>query len=546
MKHQGHLTKVILSSPDASLNFDRLLIIFLSFQSLPMKKILHFIAFMVFFFKTYSQQQTLEVQKIDSFISKAMDDFHVMGLSVAVIKKNEVIFSKGYGYQDFAAKKPVTEHTIFPIASCTKPFASALVGMAVEEKKLELNKPAHNYLPGFNLNSDELTQKATIKNLLTHSTGLPGHDWAWTFNTNYPSEVYLQRIKFLETSQPLGTKFQYSNFSYFVLGVLAEKIYNKTWTEVVTEKILQPLGMNNTVASYTSLKSREKLAKTYAYRDSFKLEETKQMDDLLAAGSMLSTAGDLAQWLKMWVNGGLVNGKRILPAGYINKAISPEIVASSEINAQSVDEPVINMGLGWFLSSYRGYYRAHHTGNLAGYSSSVSFFPFDSLGIVVLVNQNGSPLIRLIPNFIADILFNMEVRDRSAELLARRKKFEAMRKDPPVVKLDTVTTKPSLSLASYYGEFHNPGYGTAKITAYKNGLLLTYENLELVLIPTRTSNSFSSHHTEDSLVFQWGEGDAVFKTNKNGDVESFSIPFEPEVDPIVFSIKNKSVASKKN
>ena len=225
-----------------------------------------------------------------------------------------MIFSKGYGYCDLAAKKPVTDQTIFPIASCTKPFASALMGMAIEEKKLELNKPVHNYLPDFNLFNDDLTQKATVKNLLTHSTGLPGHDWAWTFNSNYAREVYLQRIKFLEPSQPLGTKFQYSNFSYFVLGALSEKIYNKTWTELVTEKILQPLGMNNTSPSYTALKDREKLARTYDYRDSFKLGETKQMDDLLAAGSILSTAGDLAQWLKMWINGGMHNGKRILPA----------------------------------------------------------------------------------------------------------------------------------------------------------------------------------------------------------------------------------------
>lgn len=511
-----------------------------------MKKFLPFIVFMVGFFEVYSQQQPLLVQKLDSFIFKTMEDWHVMGVSVAVIKKNEVIFSKGYGSSDFAAKKPVTGHTIFPIASCTKPFASALIGMAIEEKKLELNKPVRNYLPDFNLYNDELTQKATIKNLLTHSTGLPGHDWAWTFNTNYPREVYLQRIKFLEPSLPLGTKFQYSNFSYFLLGALTEKIYDRTWTELVTEKILLPLGMNNTVASYTTLKDHEKLARTYDYRDSFKLEETKQMDDLLAAGSILSTADDLAQWLKMWINGGMVNGKRILPAGYINKAISPEIVASTEINAQSVDEPVINMGLGWFLSSYRGHYRAHHTGNLAGYSSSVSFFPFDSLGIVVLVNQNGSPLIRLIPNFVADIVFNMEVHDKNAEMLGRRKKFDAMRKNQAPINLDTVTRKPALTLASYYGEFHNPGYGTAKITAYKNGLLLNYENLELVLIPKGTGHSFSSHHTEDSLVFQWGEGDAVFKTNKKGEVESFSIPFEPEVDPIVFSLKNKSVAFRKN
>ena len=104
---------------------------FLQFQSLQMKKLFPFIVSMVFFFETYSQQQLLPTQKLDSFISKTMNDWDVMGVSVAIVKKNEVIFSKGYGYRDHANKKAVTENTIFPIASCSKTFASALMGIGV-------------------------------------------------------------------------------------------------------------------------------------------------------------------------------------------------------------------------------------------------------------------------------------------------------------------------------------------------------------------------------------------------------------------------------
>ncbi|HET6766722.1 MAG TPA: serine hydrolase [Chitinophagaceae bacterium] len=512
-----------------------------------MKKFFHLIVLMAFFFETNGQHQLLQGQQLDSFISRAMNDWHVMGVSVAVVKKNEVIFSKGYGYRDHENKKPVTENTIFPIASCSKPFVSALMGMAADEKRLELNKPVHNYLPEFNLYSDDLTQKATVKNLLNHSTGLPGHDWAWTFNTNYPSEIYLQRIKNLKPSYALGTKYQYSNFSFFVLGTLAEKIYNKKWVELLNEKLFHPLGMKNSAGNYTSLKDHENLSRTYDYRDSFTLQETKQMDDLLGAGSILSTSGDLARWLQLWISGGMYKDNRILSAQYVKQAITPGIIVTDEIDAESIDEPITTIGLSWFLSSYRGHYKAHHNGNLAGYSSSVTFFPFDSIGIVVLANQNGSPLIRLIPDFIADIIFNLDVHDKNTGWLAKRKKYESMRKNPPAINLDTVTQKPQLPFSSYCGEFHNPGYGTVKITPYQNGLLLTYENLKLVLISKGVGHTFSSHHIEDNLIYQQrGEGDVVFKTNKNGHVESFSVPFEPAVDDIVFSTKNKSVASKKN
>jgi hypothetical protein len=261
------------------------------------------------------------------------------------------------------------------------------------------------------------------------------------------------------------------------------------------------------------------------------------MDDLLAGGALLSTSTDLAHWLQMWINGGMYKEHRILSTDYIKKAITSEIVVGNEINAESIDEPIMNMGLSWFLSSYRGHYKAHHTGNVAGYSSSITFFPYDSLGIVVLTNQNGSPLIRLIPNFIADLLFDLGVHDKNSAMVIRRKQFEARRKQSPTINADTITKKPLFPFANYCGEYSNSGYGSATITPYHNGLLLSYYDLQLVLFPKGSGHSFSSHHTEDGSIYPWGEGDVLFNPDKNGSVQSFSIPFEPEVKNIIFTRK---------
>lgn len=502
-----------------------------------MKRIISFSITVICVFESFCQDRSFPLQQLDSFISTTMNDWHTMGVSIAVIKKDSLIFAGGYGYRDFANRLPVTANTIFPIASCSKTFASALMGMASDEKKIELNKPVHQYLPQFHLYNNELTNNATVKNLLSHSTGVPGHDWAWTFNTNFPENIYLQRISHLKPSASLGAKYQYNSFMFFVLSVLAEKLYNKNWNELVAEKFFRPLEMKNSYGSSAVLKKNDNLSLTYAYRDSFRLEETKQMDDLLAGGAVLSTSTDLAHWLQMWMNGGIYKGHRILSNDYAKKAITSEIVVESEINAESIDEPIMNMGLSWFLSSYRGHYKAHHTGNVAGYSSSITFFPYDSLGIVVLTNQNGSPLIRLIPNFIADLLFDLGVHDKNSAMVIRRKQFEAMRKQSPTINADTITKKPLFPYANYCGEFSNSGYGSVTITPYHNGLLLSYYDLQLVLLPKGSGHSFSSHHTEDGSIYPWGEGDVLFNPEKNGSVQSFSIPFEPEVKDIIFTRK---------
>ncbi|HET9746894.1 MAG TPA: serine hydrolase, partial [Chitinophagaceae bacterium] len=361
-----------------------------------------------------------------------------------------------------------------------------------------------------------------------------GHDWAWTFNTNFPEDVYLKRIKHQETFAPLRTQFQYSNFMFFALSVLSGKLYNTTWNDLVAKKLFQPLEMNNTYSNYASRASRlDNAALAYEFNDSFNVKATNQMDDLLGAGSVNSTASDLAHYLQMWINGGTFKNKQILSPGFARRSVKSHFMVHDGLNDQFPDEHFNNVGLCWFLSSYRGHYKAHHNGNIDGFSSTLTFFPFDSLGIVVLTNQNNSPLIRLVPDFVADLAFNLPVRDKNSVMFEMRKKYQAGQKRPPLVNVDTIRTKPFFSLQKYSGHFTNPGYGEIKIGMHKKALVLTYNNLKLLLIP-RGGHRFSSHHWWEEGIFPNGVGPVVFKFN-NGVLQSFQIPFEPAVKDIVFS-----------
>jgi len=432
----------------------------------------------------FGQTSQLPIEKLDSFVTKAMSDWNLVGLAIAIVKKDSVLLAKGYGYRDFKNKLPVNENTIFPIASCSKTFTTALIGIAEKEGKIQLNKPLQTYFPQLQLYTEQLAREVTAEDMLSHRTGSAGHDWAWTFNTNFPEEVYLKRIKYQEPFAPLRTQFQYSNFMYFVLSVVSGKLYNSTWNDLVREKLFQPLEMNHTFSSYSSRRTHDaNAAMTYEFKDSFRLKTTNQMDDLLGAGSINSTAADLAKWLQAWINGGTFENKEIISKSFVKKSIESHFVVDNGINDQYPDEQFSNIGLCWFLSSYRGHYRAGHTGNLDGFSSSICFFPYDSLGIVVLANQNSSPLIHLVPDMIADLVFKLPGRDKNSMMIARRKKRESTQLKPARIYVDSISTKPLFSINKYTGRFENAGYGEIKIEDFSKALLLKYFDLNLLLIP---------------------------------------------------------------
>ena len=501
-----------------------------------MNRFLQLVSVFILFHSHLFCQSSHLAEQLDSFIAKTMKDWHVMGLAISIVKKDSLILAKGYGYRDYMNKLPIDENTIFPIASCSKAFTTALLGIAEHEGKIQLNKPVHPYFPEFQLYNNQLTRQVTVEDMLSHRTGSAGHDWAWSFNTNFPASVYLRRIKYHEPFAPPGTRFQYSNFMFFALSVLSGKLYHTTWNELVSKRLFQPLEMNNTYSNYTSRKIHyANAALKYEFKDSFQLKPNNQMDDLLGAGSINSTAMDMAHWLQMWINGGNYKGNKILDPRFVKRSVESHFVVDDGISVRYPDEHFSNIGYCWFLSSYRGHYKAHHTGNIDGFSSSVTFFPYDSLGIVVLTNQNGSPLIRLVPDFVADVVFNLVVRDRNSAMLDAKKKFDSTSGKPIFINVDTITTRAVFSLKKYVGHFVNAGYGEIEIADYKKALLLKYYDLKLVLIP-KGKHVFSSHYLweDEGGVSTDGVGDVKFKFDKEGILQSFQIPFEPTVRDIVF------------
>lgn len=410
---------------------------------------------------------------LDTMIARVLHDWHAAGCGVAVVEKDQVLFAGGFGFSDYEAQTPVTAHTLFQIGSSTKAFTSALLGVLAEDKKLDFDEKVATYLPDLRLHNDELNTRLTVRDLMCHRSGLPRHDFSWYLNPT-TRDSFLLRMRYLEPSAGLREKWQYNNFGFLLQGVIAEKLTGKSWEDNLRERFFQPLGMKTARFDLWNPPAGTDVAKGYYEKDgAVRFMDYYRIEGMGPAGSICASASDMANWVLAWINGGKFQGASVLPEGYIQQAITPQMVMPGGLpSAENPNVHFSNYGLGWMLSSYYGHYRVEHGGNINGFSASVCFFPSDSIGVVVLVNQNGSQVTSVVRNLITDRLLGLPYRDWNSELRGRVDKLLAAAKDAKQTedlsrKAGTTTSR---ALAQYAGLYEHPGYGGLRVSVSNDSL----------------------------------------------------------------------------
>jgi CubicO group peptidase (beta-lactamase class C family) len=484
---------------------------------------------------------------IDIIMEKILKDRKAAGFAVAVVDKDKIIYSKGFGYRDYEKKLPVTPNTLFAIGSCTKSFTSLLLGLLNKDGKLEYDKPVKDYLPDLRFFNSDMNKLVTVRDLMCHRTGLPRHDLSWyLFNTDSRDSM-AQRIAFQEPTAGLREKWQYNNFMFLLQGVISEKIMGRKWEDNIREKIFLPLGMTNSHLTIRDMETSPEASFGYGlYRDSIiKKMEYYNINAMSPAGSINSSVNDMAKWAMMWINGGKINGKEFFPASFLKEAISSQMIIGSGLpDKEKPDIHFSNYGFGWFLASYKGHYRVEHGGNIDGFSASTCFFPSDSIGIIVLTNQNGSGVPAIVRNTIADRLLQVKQTDWLGERNAADAKAKAAAKETEG-KVETnkkTGTKTSHDLKDYQGLFHHPGYGTMDILLQRDSLFgftpnkkiwlrhYHYDVFELYLIDPKESIDTSE---KTGLKLQ-------FAMSESGEVNTALMALEQGLKPLEFTRKPKS------
>jgi len=481
---------------------------------------------------------------LDTFVARVLKDWHAPGVSIAVVEKGKVVYTGGFGYRDMDKKLPVTENTQFAIGSCTKTFTGSILGMLVNEGKVDLDKPVRNYLPELKFHNEYTNDHATLRDMMCHRTGLPRHDLSWYASWATRNE-FLQRIQYMEPSAELRERFQYNNFMYMAQGVVIEKLTGKSWEENMKEKILKPLGMDNTNLSTHDMEKSPDHSLAFTTKDSvIKVIPYRNIDAMGPAGSVNSCAKDMAKWLITWVNGGKYNGKEIIPSSYVNQAMTTQMATGGGL--PGMENPDVNTsgyGLAWGISSYRGHYRVEHGGGIDGFITTTGFFPSDSIGIFVVSNQ-GSP-DAIIRNFIADRMLKLPYRNWNQSQLDAAKKAKAQEKAQ--VKNDSLgrkfNTKPSHDLADYTGTYSNKGYGTIEIML-KDGMLASKFNNIDIKFEHFHYDQFRAIPQDPSLEDQSFK--ISFHTDDKGNIGKLSVPFETGVKDIGFEKDTKAMDVKKS
>ncbi len=469
------------------------------------------------------------------FVNRAMKDWKVPGLGVAVVKDDTVVFAEGFGLRDVKNKLPVTRDTLFAIGSSSKAFTAMTLALLAEDGKLSWDTPVETYLPTFKLKDETASQHMTPRDLVTHRSGLPRHDFVW-YNSPLSRKEMFDRLQYLEPNEDFRAKWQYQNLMFLTAGYLAGEVAGTSWEDLVRKRIFEPLGMKSSNFSVEDSKKAADFALPYNEKSDVVQEiPFRNITAVGPAGSINSTAHDMAQWVRLQVGTGTAGGVRIISEGGISEMHRPQVVVP--IASQDPELTSMSYGLGWIVESYRGHVWVHHGGAIDGFRSQVAFVPREGIGVVVLGNMNGSALPDIVARNAVDRLLGLVPIDWSARLLKQREGARnAEDKAKGKADLDRKTgTRPAHALDDYVGEYENPAYGPVTVARDGTaGLKATFHG-----IPMRLEHWHyeTFRAAPDDAALAEIKLFASFLTNPKGDVDKLSLPLEALAPEIVFAKK---------
>lgn len=439
--------------------------------------------------------------EFDATLAKAMAQQNVPGLSVGVIQNGQVVMAKGYGVRDLTARKPVTDKTLFGVGSVSKSFTAAVVAAVIADGKLDWDKPVREYLPWFRMHDPIATEFITVRDMLTHRSGLPRHDFI-RFSTYLSREELVRRLRYMEPNKTFRDVYQYNNLMFVTAGYLAGAMAGSTWEDLVRERIFVPVGMTRSNTSTRDSMQADDFAKPHARGKEQEFYYYQQFG-VGPNGAVNSTAEDMLKYLQMWLDRGKANGKQVLPEEQVAEVFKPVTV----VNAVASYSP------GWQVGTHRGHRSISHGGAITGFRAHMILLPEERAGVVAMINDE-SGLAGDAAHLAADYLLGLKPRD-----ILRRSEGSGGRRTPPQ---PVAGTQPSKPLADYAGAYRHPAYGTVRVDAADGGLSVKFDATTLRL----------KHFHYDT--FQTSMGPVRFVLNEKGQAREMHLPLEPAVKPFVF------------
>ena len=467
-----------------------------------------------------AEDVTSKLQGFDAYMEKTLNDWNAPGVAVGIVVKDKLVFAKGYGYRDYGKKLPFTPTTLCQIASNTKLFTAVAAGMLVEEGKLTWDKPVREKVPAIEFYNDELNNNVTLRDMLSHRTGITRHDLIW-YKGDLSRKELFERIKYMEPKEPLRQTFLYNNLMYAAAGYLIQLQSGKTWEDFVRERIFQPLGMNASVYSVADMLKQDDHGVPFTEkRDSMELYQIPYYEDtagVAPCGAIISNIQEMSHWLIALMNEGKYDGKQVLPPNVLKATLEPAIALPNTMAEVRGYWELLNSayGMGRDTASYRGHLVTYHGGDLDGFHSQVSFMPRERIGVIVFViGDHCASLNNTVSWNVYERLLGLDRTPWSERLLAiRLKAKKAGTEARAKAGEDRVpNTQASHPLADYVGEYEHPAYGVLRIGMKDQQLQFDFHKIQLPL----TRFHYDRFDTPDDEIY--GKWSVNFITNPQGDV----------------------------
>ncbi|MBI5607296.1 MAG: serine hydrolase [Deltaproteobacteria bacterium] len=473
---------------------------------------------------------------IDAEVQRALKELATPGAAIAVVRGGKVVYAQGFGVRDREKNQPVTPATRFMIGSTTKAFTALLLGQLVDAGQCTWDTPVRQLLPDFAVADEYATNHLTVRDLLTHRTGVARSDLAWYGNAKLTRADLFAKLKHLPIANPMRQTWEYNNFMYAMAGFTLERLSGQTWEQNLQRRVLQPLGMAQTLLSIADLSASPDRALGY-HRDgeAFVLDPYHNVPAMAPAGSTVaSSVLDMGKWLAVHLGSGSAGGQKLVKASTAQELHRAQMAMG--MPDPDPDITLVGYGLGWMADVYRGHRRVHHSGGIDGFTAEVSFYPLDDLGIVVLCNAGDTNFTGFVRNVYADRLLGLAPRDWIAKGKAGRAKGGDARKGSPAgfAARQVANTKPSRPLAAYVGTYLDAGFGAMEVTLLASG------SLQLKLGGVQTS---LRHQHFDSFVTEASAGalgeaaanlPAQFFLDFDGEVAALQVVLDAGGKPIRF------------
>ncbi|MBK8057320.1 MAG: serine hydrolase [Gemmatimonadetes bacterium] len=413
----------------------------------------------------------------DATVARAMATFKVPGLAVAVVKNDSVIFAKGYGVRALGAPEPVTPHSLFAVGSTSKAFTVAVLQQLEQEGKLKLDDPATQYLPSLQLYDPYVTRELTVRDLVTHRSGLPTANAVW-YGTPYSREEILRRLRYRKPSASFRSTWQYQNEMFLAAGQVIAAVDGRSWDDAVKARLFTPLGMRASGTSVRELATMPDVAQPHLERDgTVRRIPYRNIDNIAPAGSINSSVHDMAQWIRFQLAKGKWDGRQLLNEAAFDDARRPYMAMPSspfsELTAPGAQ--LVSYGMAWMLYGWNGRTIVEHSGGIDGMTAEVALVPEERLGLVILANLS-TVAPQVLQSYLLDSFFGAPKRDWTGEVSTKMAALEKAGADA-MAKAERERTKdsrPTLPLSAYAGTYADSLYGDVVVREANGALQLTF------------------------------------------------------------------------